>query len=89
VIFLLWQENTSSAFREKLQEKLKPYADFLGDKQFVVSDKPTLADFHFYELLEILKGFHPDAVNAYPTLVAYLERFANLPAIKALLESTQ
>lgn len=81
------KEKASSDYRSKLPEKLKPFADFLCDKKFVASDKPTLGDFHFYELLETLKAFDLESVSAYPNLLAYIARFEELPTIKAYLDS--
>lgn len=81
-------EKNSAEYKAKLPDKLKQYAGFLEDKKFVAADKPTLADFHFYDLLCILKAFDPEVINSFPIIVAYMVRFEHLPTIKAYQESS-
>ena len=49
------QEEDSKQFSASLQDKLEVYSKFLGAKKFCASDEVTFADFHMYEVLDILK----------------------------------
>jgi len=73
-------------YRKDLPAKLKPFEEYLGDKKFLVGDKPTFPDFHLYEMLDQHVIFEPSCLEAYPKLQAYKQRFEALPAIKAFKE---
>ena len=49
------QENSRANYEPGLKAKLEPFSSFLGSKKFFVSDEVTMADFHAYELLDILR----------------------------------
>jgi hypothetical protein len=51
----LFQENLRENYEAGLKAKLEPFSHFLGTKKFFVSDEITYADFHLYELLDILR----------------------------------
>jgi glutathione S-transferase len=70
-----------------LKEKLRPFSVFLGSRNFFASNDVTLVDFRTYELMKVLTLFSPESFADFPNLVAFVERFERLPAIKAYMES--
>ena len=85
--FSFLQEENSREYKKVLKEKLKPFADFLGNKKFFISNEITFADFHMYELLDVLKTYSPESFEDFPNLVEFTKRFEELPKIKAYMES--
>ena len=47
----------------------------------------TYCDFAMYEILDQHKIFAPEIIGKFPKLVAYLQRFEDLPTIRAYRES--
>merc|ERR1711973_852690 len=64
--------------------KLKQLESFLGEKKFFGGETPKLPDFHLYEVITIHTTFYfPDDKEKFPKLMAFLQRFEELPKIKA------
>ncbi len=83
--------------REELQQKTLPrwtgYLDRLlagnrGGEGFVVGDGATIADFALFYLLELMRdnGFG-EAIDRAPRLVAFAERLAARPSVRAYVTS--
>ena len=73
--------------KTKMTSKIGEFSKFLGDNQWLVGGKVTVADFVCYEILHILRAWQPDMYESFPKLVEYLKRFEKLPQIKAYMES--
>lgn len=75
-----------------LPSNLKDVATYLGSKPWFLGDYITLVDFVMYEYISLsmvytkYAGFS-DYFAEYPTLVAFHQRFGQLPAIEAYLKS--
>lgn len=72
-----------AGYLKELPDKLKLFEQYLGNKDFLVGDKPTFPDFHLYEMLDQHVLMVPDCLKEFPKLTAYKHRFEELPAIKA------
>jgi glutathione S-transferase len=82
-------EEISAEYKKGLPDKLKRYSDFLANKKFFTSDQITFADFHMYELIDILHLFSPESVEAFPNLMDFKKRIEELPKIKEYMESNR
>jgi len=72
----------------QVDSKLEQFNTFLESKDWFAGGKnPTICDFHMYELLDQHRLMRPESVEKYPKLVAFLNRFEALPAIKAYMAS--
>ena len=70
-----------------LDEKLKPLANFLGEKDWVVGDILSIADFVFYETIYFHNKLAPEYVSKYPNLVAHQARFEAIPKLQDFFKS--
>jgi len=91
-----WPEKgeTVKAVREKFIKEILPvHMEYLSDalkaggSKFVCGDTVTIADLQWYpELRYFLKGVEAhipaDCLNAYPEVIAYIERMLEVPQIK-------
>lgn len=70
-------------------EKLPAVERYLADKQFVVGDYLTFADFHLMECLSLLNFISGDnkLFETFPNIKAYFGRITEIPEIKEYLES--
>mmetsp|Transcript_493 Transcript_493/g.967 ORF Transcript_493/g.967 Transcript_493/m.967 type:complete len:203 (+) Transcript_493:725-1333(+) len=57
-----------------------------GAKKFLVSDKPTWIDFHFFELVQLMAFVEPNLFKLFPELESYDKAVRNLPRLKNYLE---
>jgi len=78
-----------AGYLEGLPAKLKLFQDYLGEKKYLVGDKPTFPDFHFSEMLDHHTILDPSCLDQFPMLIAYKHRFEALPAIKAFREAPE
>ncbi|XP_077510008.1 glutathione S-transferase Mu 1-like [Amblyomma americanum] len=74
-------------YAEKLDEFLGPWDDFLANRKWALGDRITYVDFLLYEALDWHREFKPEAVQRWPNIVQYLERFEELPNIKEYFAS--
>ncbi|BFZ08944.1 hypothetical protein BsWGS_11985 [Bradybaena similaris] len=72
---------------EETKPKLAQLEKYLADKQYFIGDKVTVCDFHIYEILDVFKVLEPKLLADSPKLEEYHERFEELPAIKAYINS--
>merc|ERR1711915_443483 len=72
-----------------LKVMLKAMSEILGSQSWLVGDKITLPDFLFYELFDIHRVLEPSCLDDFPSLVAYLKRFEELPQIKKYMASSR
>lgn len=82
-----YDDKKKETYVEQTKPKLAELEKFLGEKQFFIGDKVTLCDFHIYEILDVFKIFEPRLLADRPKLEEYHERFQELPAIKAYINS--
>jgi len=75
-------------FNDK-QVKMKQFEAFLGDKKFFGGEEPKFVDFHLYEILTVYTILFPEYKDKFAKIAAYLERFEELPKIKAYLASSK
>jgi len=68
-------------------KKLEQFEKFLGDKNFFGGDAPKFPDFHLYEIITVHTLLFPEVKTKFAKLAAYLQRFEELPKIKAHLAS--
>ena len=92
VIKKLMNAQPDDARAKDAEEKALPiYCDYLteriGDKQYLVGDRFTVADIAVASPFVNLQhaGVRPDA-KRWPKLTAYLERIHSRPSFKALIE---
>jgi len=74
-------------YKKKADGFLKSFSAFLGDRKFFAGDKLTFPDFHMYELLDQHKLFDATLLEPYPTLLAFMKRFEEIPEIAAYMKS--
>ncbi len=74
-------EMAAATFRRKLSF----LTDRLGDGAYLIGDHLTAADAYLFAILRSVVRYGFD-LSAWPTLVSYLERLADHPAIKAALD---
>ena len=72
---------------ETLPEKLKMLEARVGPKGFLVNDKLTMADIHFYVLanwigMGVLDGITKECITQFPKLTALVQKLDEMPAIK-------
>ena len=72
----------------KMESKyVEPILKLLSKSSWLVGDELTYVDFIFYELIDSNFLLIPSLREKYPTLVAYADKFEQLPAIKAYMSS--
>uniref|UniRef100_G3MSC2 glutathione transferase n=1 Tax=Amblyomma maculatum TaxID=34609 RepID=G3MSC2_AMBMU len=74
-------------YAEEIDDFLSPWDEFLADRKWVMGDRMTYVDFLLYEGLDWHREFRPEAVQRWPNIVRYLERFEELPNIKEYFAS--
>ncbi|ESO13222.1 hypothetical protein HELRODRAFT_62623 [Helobdella robusta] len=80
-------EKVCKEFLEKtLPDVFKLLEKFLHDKHFFVHDKLSLADLHFYSVMESLAQVQKDWANVSPKLKALYDRVAAQPKIAEYLK---
>ncbi|BFZ08945.1 hypothetical protein BsWGS_11984 [Bradybaena similaris] len=72
---------------EETKPKLAQLEKYLADKQYFIGDKVTVCDFNIYDILDAFKVLEPKLLADSPKLEEYHERFEELPAIKAYINS--
>lgn len=82
-------ENLKEALHQKLVTKLEQVVKYLADKNFLGGDEPKYPDFHWYEVMVVATGMFPDLKEKFPTVIAYIQRFEDLPKIKAYMQSSK
>jgi len=80
-------DNLKEGLHSSQKTKLEQLESFLGEKKFFGGETPKLPDFHLYEIITIHTVLFPDYKEKFPKLMAYLQRFEELPKIKAHLAS--
>jgi glutathione S-transferase len=76
-------EEVANYVRAKLAKKFDYMeSTFVGDKQFLVGDKFTIADAYLYICLTWMPYINVD-LAPYPKVLAYKDRIGNLPNVKA------
>ena len=58
-----------------LPRRLKELAALLGDNEYVANNKFSVADASLFDMLEAITSLQPGAVDEFPTLVAYMDRY--------------
>ncbi|CAN7986091.1 unnamed protein product [Ixodes pacificus] len=74
-------------YEDSMANLLKPWADHLQGKTWVLGDRLTYVDFLLYEALDWNCLLKADAFSAFPVLLDYLRRFEELPNIKEHMAS--
>lgn len=80
-------EKIKDDYFANVKDKLRQFDAFLGDKPWFAGDGITICDFPMYELLDQHRLMKPGILNDYPNLTKFVERFENLPQIKAYMAS--
>lgn len=80
-------EKIKDDYFANVKDKLRQFGTFLGDKPWFAGDGITICDFPMYELLDQHRLMKPGILNDYPNLTKFVERFENLPQIKAYMAS--
>ena len=81
-------DSMRAAYVKELKEtKLPRFSRFLDKKTWLCGDTLTYPDFHLYEMLDQHLLFEPSCLDGLDNLKAYHKRFAELPAIKAYIQS--
>nr|XP_050048194.1 glutathione S-transferase Mu 2-like [Dermacentor andersoni] len=77
------------SYAENVKDMLEPWAKHLAGLKWVLGDRLTYVDFLLYEGLDWHRVFKPDAVQQYPEIVQYLERFEQLSNLKEYFASDE
>ncbi|XP_064461060.1 glutathione S-transferase-like [Ornithodoros turicata] len=80
-------EDARKKYEDTMDSALKPWAEHMQGKQWVLGDRLTYVDFILYEALDWLREFKAGAFGKHAILLEYLTRFENLPNIKDYMES--
>ncbi|CAG2175653.1 unnamed protein product, partial [Oppiella nova] len=84
------EESTKDKFiTETLPHWLDQLSKFLGSHQWFVGQTLTYVDFLGYETLDRFRLLSAETLKKYHNLVQYLDRFENLPQIKAYMKSNE
>jgi len=72
-------------FKEEAPKWLQYFADILEEDSYLVGTSVTYADFKLFNVLNRMVGMAggKEAIQAFPTLVAFRDRIAARPRIKA------
>jgi glutathione S-transferase len=65
---------------------LEKFAASNTERGYFVGNKITLADIHFFAIMELVNGMIPNVLSSYPTLQKIYKNVANHPRIAAYLE---
>jgi len=74
-------EKLREGFLKTLPDKIKQWAQFLGENHYVVGDYLTYVDFLLYDALQIHTLFEPTCLNGHSNLKQFVERIEKLPNI--------
>ncbi|XP_072142947.1 glutathione S-transferase-like [Dermacentor andersoni] len=77
------------SYAENVKDMLEPWAKHLAGLKWVLGDRLTYVDFLLYEGLDWHRVFKPDAVQQYPEIVQYPERFEQLSNLKEYFASDE
>lgn len=80
-------ENLKEGLRETQTKKMEQFETYLGVKNFFGGEEPKFPDFHLYEIIAVHMLLFPEFKTKFTKLAAYLQRFEELPKIKAHMES--
>jgi len=80
-------DNLKSGYLTNLTGTLELFSNFLGTNSWLAGETLTFPDFHFYEMLDQHKQLSSDCLSKFPNLVAYCQRFEELPKIAAYMKS--
>ncbi|KAM7312098.1 glutathione S-transferase [Ixodes scapularis] len=80
-------ETARARYEKNLGNLLKPWAEHLRERRWVMGDRLTYVDFIVHEALDWNRAFKPEAFEEYPELVEYLQRFRALPNMEEYLTS--
>ncbi|XP_052779290.1 glutathione S-transferase Mu 5-like isoform X3 [Mya arenaria] len=78
-------ESLKEDYFKNVQPTLALFEKKLGNNDWFVGNKPTVADFPMYELLDQHLRMKADSLDACPKLKAFLQRFSQLPKVKEYL----
>ncbi|XP_003386865.1 PREDICTED: glutathione S-transferase Mu 3-like [Amphimedon queenslandica] len=82
-------ESMKEEYLKTVRAKLEEMSKYLGDKPWFAGNEITFPDFHFYEMFDQHKEFHPQLFDGLDNLKAYMDRFEALPAIKSYMDSPE
>lgn len=74
-------------FVKSIPSLLKPWSDYLGQKNFLLGDRLTYVDILLADILNVYELFEPSALTAFPNLSGLLQRVEALPGIASFLKS--
>lgn len=74
-------ENLREPYLKALPDKIKSWANFLGENHYLAGDKLTYVDFLFYDALQIHHVFEPACLSGFSNLKSFLERIEKLPNV--------
>uniref|UniRef100_A0A023GJ21 Glutathione S-transferase n=1 Tax=Amblyomma triste TaxID=251400 RepID=A0A023GJ21_AMBTT len=81
-----YQERLTS-YAENVKDMLEPWSKLLASRKWALGDRLTYVDFLLYEGLDWHREFKPEAMERYPQLVDYMDRFEALPNLKEYFAS--
>nr|XP_042894504.1 glutathione S-transferase Mu 1-like [Parasteatoda tepidariorum] len=67
---------------------LKPFSEFLGERNFFAGDEITYVDFLVYDNFDFPSLFSKTILDAFPNLKAFQDRIRNLPELQEYLNSS-
>jgi len=82
-------ENLREPYLATLSDKIKQFANFLGENQYVAGDYLTYVDFLLYDALQIHTLFEPTALNGFANLKHFIERIEALPNVAKYHKSAE
>jgi len=82
-----YEKEKKEAFENgSVKTKLEHFNDLLKDREWLTGFL-SIADFKFFEAVELIHDMEAARLEAYPNLVAFYKRFLEIPSVKAHRES--
>ncbi|KAK8761847.1 hypothetical protein V5799_026880 [Amblyomma americanum] len=75
------------SYSENVKDMLEPWSKLLANRKWALGERLTYVDFLLYEGLDWHREFKPEAMERYPELVDYMDRFEALPNLKEYFAS--
>lgn len=80
-------ENKKQQYLKNLEETIKLFSNFLGDRPWFAGDNITFVDFLMYELFDQHMQLEPDVLKDFKNLQDFHKRFEDLESIKKYMAS--
>lgn len=80
-------ENAEKDLIEALKLKLDQFDKFLGNRDYLIGDRISYADFLLFSTLDYVKAFKPELVAAHDNLTRFLARIEGMATVERYFKS--